>query len=46
MQAVATSYPYYKKSCEENESYLFNLLSVLKYKPRLRSEILVLVINR
>lgn len=46
MQVVASSYPYFKKSCEENESYLYNLLLVLDYKHHLRAEVLTLIVNK
>lgn len=46
MNSIKSHFPYFKKSAHCHELYLHNLLLIIEYEPKLRLEILHLIISK
>lgn len=46
MKSIKSHYPYFRKSAHFHELYLHNLLLIIEYEPKLRLDILHLIISK
>lgn len=46
MKIVRDHFPYFKRSSHEHECFVYNLLKILEYQPELRTDLLLLIVNR
>ncbi|XP_012255326.1 RNA polymerase I-specific transcription initiation factor RRN3 isoform X2 [Athalia rosae] len=46
LQSLVENYPYFRRTTQSHEIYIYALLQILDYAPHLRSDILSLIINR